>query len=455
MTKQFLMLDEKPLRHVLIKSLPRFLEGAKKEFYMSVETEENFLNKFKTYFKDKSDIVSAKLTLYDKFLLYKAEHPDYTFWTSLKLIRNGNEEEVKVYDNYSINTDGDIYSHFTQRIMKVKVKNTGYKEISIKILTRSVFISHHRALMSSFGYDIKHQHKLNTLTINHKNGVKVQNVLSNLEWMTTGDNSRDRSVMMGIVGKKYGTKPIKITTLDGIDGVKPGTVFYLRLSTDGCKYGLTPGIINKPLNTGTKCYDCKLEYITKEELPEEIQELPQELLKHFEKKRAMFNGSLKLKLFLTKEICNYKVGSVFVTTKEKLTELGVGLGSIASAISSRKTLFGFKISYLPLSDHKEYLDIPDCFVKHFDKENNRMKMIRKKWALSCTVVTEIKGYKIGDVFIEADLQKLLRLGVRPSVVYGSSKRGNCSNGLRFNRIYCPIQINNKPTIPPDLLKLIS
>lgn len=455
MNKQFLTLDKHPLRHVLIKSLPKKLESIKKEFYDSVETEEKFLVRFKTYFNHKQNTDITNLTLYDKILLYKADHPDYVFWTPLKLIRNGNEEEVKVYDSYSISTNGEIYSHLNQLIMKVRTKKTGYKELCIKILTRSVFISHHRAMMSSFGFDIKHQHKLNTLTINHKNGIKICNDLSNLEWMTTGDNSRDRSIVMGKLGKRYGTRPIKITALEDIEGVEQGTVFYLRLSTDGYKYGLTPGITNKPLNAGAKCYDCKLEYITKEELPEVIQELPQELLKHFEKKRAMFNGSLKIRLLLTKEICDYKVGTIFVTTKEKLIGMGVGSSSIASAISGCKTLFGFKISYLPPSGPKEYLDIPDCFVKHFDKENNRMELIRKKWALSCTVVTEIKGYKIGDVFVEADLQKLLRLGARSSLVYGSSKKGHCSNGLRFNRIYCPTQINNKPTIPLDLLKLIS
>lgn len=455
MNKQFLTLDKHPLRHVLIKSLPKKLETIKKEFYDSVETEEKFLARFKTYFKRKQNTDITNLTLYDKILLYKVDHPDYVFWTPLKLIRNGNEEEVKVYDSYSISTNGEIYSHLNQLIMKVKTKKTGYKELCIKILTRSVFISHHRAMMSSFGFDIKHQHKLNTLTINHKNGIKIYNDLSNLEWMTTGDNSRDRSIVMGKLGKRYGTRPIKITALEGIEGVEQGTVFYLRLSTDGYKYGLTPGITNKPLNGTGSCYNCKLEYIDCEELPEVVQELPLELLSHFEKKRAMFNGTLKLKLFLTKELCGYKAGTIFVTTKEKILSMGVGHGSVASAISGSKTLFGFKFSYLNIDTTVDWLVLPDCFKEHFAKENKRMDLIKKKWALSCTVVKEINGYEIGETFIETDLKKLLSLGVRPSVIYGSSKRGQCSNGLRFNRLYYPGEIENNSTIPSDLLKLIS
>lgn len=92
---------------------------------------------------------------------------------------------IKGYDGlYLISASGAIYSNYTQRIMRQTINKKGYKAVSLckdgKRKVREV----HRIIAETFlentidGY----------AEVNHKDGIKTNNALENLEWVTKGGN---------------------------------------------------------------------------------------------------------------------------------------------------------------------------------------------------------------------------------------------------------------------------
>lgn len=78
---------------------------------------------------------------------------------------------------YEISTDGYVKNKKTQLILKQRLNN-GYKDINICKKTTSV----HKLVLGTF---VGIQEGMN---INHKNGVKTDNRLKNLEYISQADN---------------------------------------------------------------------------------------------------------------------------------------------------------------------------------------------------------------------------------------------------------------------------
>ncbi len=87
--------------------------------------------------------------------------------------------------NYTVDTSGRIYSGFRKRFLKPYPNKNGYLLIDInhcgKVYTRQV----HRLVAKAFI-----PNPLHLETVNHKNGDKTDNAVTNLEWMTIKDNVR-------------------------------------------------------------------------------------------------------------------------------------------------------------------------------------------------------------------------------------------------------------------------
>ena len=87
---------------------------------------------------------------------------------------------------------GRIYSRHSKQLMSIKIKANGYYQIKLTISTNDENKNSnrtyplHRLLMSVF----KPVENMEELVINHIDGVKTNNSLDNLEWVTYSENTQ-------------------------------------------------------------------------------------------------------------------------------------------------------------------------------------------------------------------------------------------------------------------------
>jgi hypothetical protein len=101
------------------------------------------------------------------------------------------------FPNYSIDENGVIINNFTGRIIKPFTDKKGYKRIGLRIGLKSKKFYVHRLVASAFI-----PNPLNKSTVNHKNGVKSDNNISNLEWMTNEENLK-HAYDIGLYKRRY------------------------------------------------------------------------------------------------------------------------------------------------------------------------------------------------------------------------------------------------------------
>jgi hypothetical protein len=96
-----------------------------------------------------------------------------------------------IFDNikpiYKINSNGIVKNIITNKIVKSRIDRYGYKIINLQVLSKVKGKTYkvHRLVMIIFN-NIENS---NSLTINHKNGNKLDNdSLNNLEWCTVREN---------------------------------------------------------------------------------------------------------------------------------------------------------------------------------------------------------------------------------------------------------------------------
>ncbi len=96
--------------------------------------------------------------------------------------RSRNEVFIQIdgYPNYSVSNLGNIKNNKTNKIIKKHLNNYGYHMVTLcGRYTKSV----HRLVAIHFI-----PNPANKETVNHKNGIKTDNCLSNLEWATRSEN---------------------------------------------------------------------------------------------------------------------------------------------------------------------------------------------------------------------------------------------------------------------------
>lgn len=93
--------------------------------------------------------------------------------------------QIKECPDYDVSEDGKIKNRKTGRIMKTQVNERGYEHVCLRVNKRQVDKKVHRLVADSF-YDGDHS----GLDVNHIDGNKLNNHISNLEFCTRQTNIR-------------------------------------------------------------------------------------------------------------------------------------------------------------------------------------------------------------------------------------------------------------------------
>ena len=112
---------------------------------------------------------------------------------------------------YLVNTDGQIFSEYTASYLKPFKNPNGYYLVDLHDDKKSYTRQVHRLVAEAFI-----PNPLMLETVNHKDGDKSNNAVSNLEWMTQLDNVR-HAWKTGLAKPRYGTdNPANVYSEDQI-----------------------------------------------------------------------------------------------------------------------------------------------------------------------------------------------------------------------------------------------
>lgn len=91
--------------------------------------------------------------------------------------------QAKDFPNYEVSSEGRIRNVKTKRTLKTHINRNGYEELVLRKDNKPRNQKVHRLVADSF-YDGDH----NGLDVNHIDGNKANNHISNLEWCTRKEN---------------------------------------------------------------------------------------------------------------------------------------------------------------------------------------------------------------------------------------------------------------------------
>lgn len=140
---------------------------------------------------------------------------------------------IKGYENlYSVTEDGMVYSHITNKFLKATKFKGHYKKVVLYKNKIGKGKEVHRIVAETFL-----ERRDPTLQVNHKDGDKGNNKVSNLEWVTARQNSEHalKTGLFNPYGENQGNS--KLTERDVLEIIEK--VDRMRVMDIAKEYGVT------------------------------------------------------------------------------------------------------------------------------------------------------------------------------------------------------------------------
>jgi hypothetical protein len=146
---------------------------------------------------------------------------------------------------YLISDTGVVYSNKRATVIKPRIDKDGYELVTLWFHSESYTKKVHRLVAIAFI-----PNPLELLTVNHKDGIKTNNCVENLEWLTIGDNHRHafKTGLHTIGESRTAGRPVKLKNSDILEirnlikeGLGNTAIGKLYGVSCGCIYSIRVG----------------------------------------------------------------------------------------------------------------------------------------------------------------------------------------------------------------------
>jgi len=146
-------------------------------------------------------------------------------------------ENIKEYDLYSITENGEIFSHLRNKWLKHYIRKDGYHQVQLRKDGKTILKLPHRLVAQVYLGE-------SDLTVNHIDGNKSNNHVSNLEWVTHQENQL-HAFRLGLRDNSGEKHPrMKLTDVDVID-IRNSKLNQTQIAK---QYNMSRGHINRIIN---------------------------------------------------------------------------------------------------------------------------------------------------------------------------------------------------------------